>query len=207
LTQMMNCDRLFNILCLYGNVVRIKFLRSKTDAAMVQMSDNEAIEQIKENLDNVNIFDSNLRITLSKQPYLADKNETGTLPDGTPIFKDYKENRCNRFLDPTKIMPKAFPPHTIIHYYNAPPGYGEEDLNAAIEAAGAVLPDRIKVLGLKNGKNSSGLLQWVKQSDANDAMVLCNHMKLEQLPNYVLPGKRPNSYTLKFCFSQVPFIG
>ena len=35
--EMMNCDRLFNLVCLYGNVVRIKFLKSKDGAAMVQV--------------------------------------------------------------------------------------------------------------------------------------------------------------------------
>uniref|UniRef100_A0A2S2NCW6 Heterogeneous nuclear ribonucleoprotein L n=1 Tax=Schizaphis graminum TaxID=13262 RepID=A0A2S2NCW6_SCHGA len=35
-----NCNRLFNLFCLYGNVVKIKFLKSKEGCAMVQM-DNE----------------------------------------------------------------------------------------------------------------------------------------------------------------------
>ena len=35
--EMMNCERLFNLVCLYGNVVRIKFLKSKDGAAMVQV--------------------------------------------------------------------------------------------------------------------------------------------------------------------------
>jgi hypothetical protein len=33
----MNPDRVFNIFCLYGNVVRIKFLKSKQNACMVQV--------------------------------------------------------------------------------------------------------------------------------------------------------------------------
>ena len=39
--DMMNCDRLFNLVCLYGNVVRIKFLKSKDGAAMVQVRTRE----------------------------------------------------------------------------------------------------------------------------------------------------------------------
>ena len=35
--DMMNCERLFNLVCLYGNIVRIKFLKSKDGAAMVQV--------------------------------------------------------------------------------------------------------------------------------------------------------------------------
>ena len=33
----MSPDRVFNIFCLYGNVVRIKFLKSKQNACMVQV--------------------------------------------------------------------------------------------------------------------------------------------------------------------------
>ena len=33
----MNCAKLFNILCLYGNVLKIKFLKSKPNTAMVQV--------------------------------------------------------------------------------------------------------------------------------------------------------------------------
>ena len=35
--DMMNCERLFNLVCVYGNIVRIKFLKSKDGAAMVQV--------------------------------------------------------------------------------------------------------------------------------------------------------------------------
>jgi hypothetical protein len=33
----MNCQRLFNLLCVYGNVLKVKFLRSKNNTAMVQV--------------------------------------------------------------------------------------------------------------------------------------------------------------------------
>ncbi|VDN15622.1 unnamed protein product [Dibothriocephalus latus] len=41
----MNCDRLFNLFCLYGNVGRIKFLRSKEGSAMVQMHDVASVDR------------------------------------------------------------------------------------------------------------------------------------------------------------------
>lgn len=203
----MNCDRLFNLLCLYGNVVSIKFLKSKDDAAMVQMGDPAACQLVIEQLNDLSVFGNPLRVTHSKQMFLQEGNSAGVLKDGTPVYKDYKDNKCNRFLDSKTNPPKTYPPHTIIHYYNAPPGFNDDDMMNALLEAGAPAPDKVKVLGTKNGKNSSGLLQWVKQSDANDAMCLCNHQKLEEIPNMVMPGRRPNTYTLKFCFSNVPFIG
>lgn len=36
----MDEDKLFNLFSMYGNIVRIKFLRNKPDHALLQMSDN-----------------------------------------------------------------------------------------------------------------------------------------------------------------------
>jgi heterogeneous nuclear ribonucleoprotein L len=35
----LNANRIFNLFCLYGNVVRVKFLKTKEGCAMVQESD------------------------------------------------------------------------------------------------------------------------------------------------------------------------
>lgn len=207
LSTVMNCERLFNLVCLYGNVVRIKFLRTKSGSAMVQMSDSEGCSEVMNNLNEVSLFGDALRITHSKQSFLKIDSQVTDLPDGTPFVKDFSGSKCNRFLDPKGGALKRYKPHNIVHYYNAPPGFNEEDMKQAIGENGAVFPDVIKVLGSRNGKNSSGLIQWVKQSDANDAVCLCNHMKLEESSSSVIPGRRPNTFTLKLCFSSVPFIG
>jgi len=207
LSANMNCDRVFNLICLYGNVIRIKFLRSKSDAAMIQMGDPEGCEEMFNHLNGLSVFGKDLTVTRSKQPFLLEDRSSGELTDGSPAAKDYATNKCNRFLDPKGGALKRYPPHNIIHYYNAPPGFNDDDMKQAIETYGAVIPDVIKLLGTKSGKNSSGLMQWANQSDANDAMCLCNHMKLEELSSSIIPGKRPNSYTLKLCFSSVPAIG
>lgn len=206
LSSQMNCDRLFNLVCLYGNVVRIKYLRSKTDSAMVQMTDPESCMEVIRHLNDLCVFGNNLRVTHSKQAFVVPDGNNGELADGSPGSKDFVGNKCNRFIHADGGL-KRYAPHTIIHYYNAPPGFTAEDIRTAFEEHDAARPDMIKEIGTKNGKNSSGLLQWVKQSDANDAMVLCNHIKLEELASSVIPGKRPNTYTLKLCYSTVPFIG
>ncbi|PZC76458.1 hypothetical protein B5X24_HaOG204549 [Helicoverpa armigera] len=51
--QTVNADRLFNLCCLYGNVVRIKFLKTKEGTAMVQMGDGVSVERCVQNLNNV----------------------------------------------------------------------------------------------------------------------------------------------------------
>ena len=58
----MNCDRLFNLLCLYGNVERIKFLKTKEGAALVQMGDSVACERVVNNLHGAYAFDSRMQV-------------------------------------------------------------------------------------------------------------------------------------------------
>ena len=61
----MNCDRLFNLLCLYGNVERIKFLKTKEGAALVQMGDSVACERVVNNLHGAYAFDSRMQVFFS----------------------------------------------------------------------------------------------------------------------------------------------
>ena len=53
-----NTDRLFNLVCLYGNVARIKFLKTKEGTAMVQMGDSVAVERCVQHLNNIPIGSS-----------------------------------------------------------------------------------------------------------------------------------------------------
>ena len=69
---------------------------------------------------------------------------------GTRIIHVVQFLEYFRFLDPKGGALKRYPPNTILHYYNAPPGYNEDDLKQAIEEQGAVVPDVVKVLGSKS---------------------------------------------------------
>ncbi len=51
-----NCERLFNLLCLYGNVLRVKFLKSKEGGAMVQMNHCDNLRQHLKSLNSTFIF-------------------------------------------------------------------------------------------------------------------------------------------------------
>jgi hypothetical protein len=45
-----NCDRLFNLLCPYGNVNRIFFMKSKPSTAMVEMGSHEGLDNVVRHL-------------------------------------------------------------------------------------------------------------------------------------------------------------
>jgi heterogeneous nuclear ribonucleoprotein L len=94
-----NADKLFNLFCLYGNVTKVKFLKTKEGCAMIQMGDSIAVERCLQNLNNVTIGqDAKLQLGFSKQAFLSDVTNPFVLPDKTPSFKDFtgsKNNRCS----------------------------------------------------------------------------------------------------------------
>ena len=46
----MNCDRLFNLVCQYGNVSKIFFMKTKPGCAMIEMSDHEGAQRVISNI-------------------------------------------------------------------------------------------------------------------------------------------------------------
>ena len=45
-----NCDRLFNLVCQYGNVTKIFFMKTKPGCAMMEMSDHEGAQRVISNI-------------------------------------------------------------------------------------------------------------------------------------------------------------
>ena len=45
-----NCDRLFNLVCQYGNVSKIFFMKTKPGCAMIEMSDHEGAQRVVSNI-------------------------------------------------------------------------------------------------------------------------------------------------------------
>ncbi|XP_064484874.1 heterogeneous nuclear ribonucleoprotein L-like isoform X2 [Ornithodoros turicata] len=194
-SEKMNAERLFNLLCLYGNVVRVKFLKSKDGCAMVQMGDPLAVERAVGHLNNALFFGSKMQLGYSKQAFLNDVQQPFELSDGTPSFKDFMGNRNNRFTNPEAASKNRIqPPSRVLHFFNTPFGIGEEDLKKLFEEAGCPFPNTIKMFTSKTERSSSGLLEFESVSDAIEALIVCNHTPINN-PN----GKFP--YILKLCFS------
>jgi heterogeneous nuclear ribonucleoprotein L len=201
LTEKMNCQRVFNLFCLYGNVVRIKFLKSKEGAAMIQMGDQASCERAMKNLNNSFFFGSKMQLGYSKQAYLQDPPNPHDLPDGTPSFVDYMGNRNNRFTTPENAQKNRIqPPAKVLHFFNAPPGITEEQLNKVFTEAETKPPAKVKVFPSKSERSSTGLLEWDSKGDALEGLVLANH---SQIPN---PNSK-NPYVFKLCFSSAPILG
>ena len=193
--ERMNAARVFNLFCLYGNVVRIKFLKTKEGCAMVQMGDALAVERAVSNLNNTTFFGSKMQLGFSKQAFLADVANPYQLPDGTPSFQDFMGSKNNRFINPEMASKNRIqPPSKILHFFNTPPGLEAEDIEALFTNHGSPKPKCVKMFPSKTERSSSGLIEFESLADALEGLVICNHQPVAN-PN----GKFP--YIMKLCFS------
>lgn len=191
----MNCTRLFNLFCLYGNVVRIKFLKTKEGCAMVQMGDNLAVERCVSNLNNVTFFDSKMQLGFSKQAFLADVQQPYELHDSSHSFMDFMGNKNNRFINPEMASKNRIqPPSKILHFFNTPPGLEATDIESIFKKAGAPQPKCVKMFPSKTERSSSGLIEFDSIGHSLEALTLTNHVPVDN-PT----GKFP--YIMKLCFS------
>merc|ERR1712240_685923 len=116
-----NCQRLFNLLCLYGNVVKINFLKSKDGCAMVEFDDSIAVERACRNLNQTKVFGSRLRLEPSRKDRVEDIRKPFELPDGSDSFESFYRDRNNRFDTPERAAKnRIIPPTKILHFYNVP---------------------------------------------------------------------------------------
>ena len=176
-----NCDKLFNLFCLYGNVSKVKFLKTKEGCAMIQMGDSIAVERCLQNLNNVTIGDdAKLQLGFSKQAFLSDVTNPYALPDKSPSFKDFSGNKNNRFLNPAMANKNRIqPPSKIVHFFNTPPDLTEETVNQVFVEHGIDSPVTIKLFPLKSERSSSGLIEFGSIGSAVAAIMECNHTAIE----------------------------
>ena len=65
----------------------------------------------------------------SRHSYIADYSQGGTLPDGSPCWKDFSQSRNNRFLTAEGTSKnRIVAPGKILHFYNGPPDSSDESV-------------------------------------------------------------------------------
>uniref|UniRef100_UPI00358FB6CB heterogeneous nuclear ribonucleoprotein L-like isoform X2 n=1 Tax=Myxine glutinosa TaxID=7769 RepID=UPI00358FB6CB len=188
----MNCDRLFNLLCLYGNIEKIKFLKSKPGAAMIQMADAAAVDRAVTHLNTAQLFDKKLNLAVSKQPEIM-AGVAYELEDGTNSFKDFHGCRNNRFSSPEQAAKnRILPPSSVLHFYNAPPDFTEDSFNQICDEFDLEKPTSFRLF---SGERSvSGLTEWASKTLATEALAVLNHYQMKSTGG-------PHTFTLKLCFS------
>uniref|UniRef100_A0A4W4GAJ2 RRM domain-containing protein n=1 Tax=Electrophorus electricus TaxID=8005 RepID=A0A4W4GAJ2_ELEEL len=193
-----NADKVFNIFCLYGNVERVKFMKSKPGAAMVEMGDCYAVDRAICHLNNHFLFNQKLNVCVSKQQAIM-PGQSYELEDGSSSFKDFHGSRNNRFTSPEQAAKNRIQhPSNVLHFFNAAPEASVEIFSEICDELGVKSPSNVKLFAAKGGasseKSSSGLLEWESVNDAMEALAMMNHYQMKN-PN------GPYPYTLKLCFS------
>uniref|UniRef100_A0A8C7P809 RRM domain-containing protein n=1 Tax=Oncorhynchus mykiss TaxID=8022 RepID=A0A8C7P809_ONCMY len=189
-----NADRVFNVFCLYGNVERVKFMKSKPGAAMVEMGDCYAVDRAISHLNNNFLFEQKLNVCVSKQQAIM-PGQSYELEDGSSSFKDFHGSRNNRFTSPEQAAKNRIQhPSNVLHFFNGQPDISVEVFNGVCEELGVKNPSNIKLFTGKSERSSSGLLEWESINDAMEALAMMNHYQMKN-------PSGPYPYTLKLCFS------
>lgn len=190
-----NCERLFNLVCLYANPIKVKFVMNKPGMAMVQVSDPAAASTTLHHLTGVPVFGKALECGLSKHDYVAPSRSAGPLADGTPSMLDCPASRNHRFRSGVYQKNRLCPPSTVLHFFNVPKATPHENFLEMFRSRGAPTP--ISIFSFPDdGKGKStdrGLMEFESIAHATEALVLCNHAELNT------PDQRV--YTTKFSFS------
>uniref|UniRef100_A0A8C2DY64 Heterogeneous nuclear ribonucleoprotein L n=1 Tax=Cyprinus carpio TaxID=7962 RepID=A0A8C2DY64_CYPCA len=188
-----NADRVFNIFCLYGNVERVKFMKSKPGAAMVEMGDCYAVDRAISHLNN-NISRQLKLNFVSKQQAIM-PGQSYQLEDGSCSFKDFHGNRNNRFTTAEQAAKNRIQqPSNVLHFFNGQPDCTVEAFNQICDELEIKTPVSVKLFTGKSERSSSGLLEWESVNDAMEALAMMNHYQMKN-------PSGPYPYTLKLCFS------
>ncbi|XP_041645466.1 heterogeneous nuclear ribonucleoprotein L-like [Cheilinus undulatus] len=191
----MNCTRIFNLFCLYGNIEKVKFMKSVPGTALVEMGDEYAVDRAITHLNSIKVFGKRLNVCVSKQ-HAVIPSQVFELEDGSSSYKDFAMTRNNRFSSAGQASKNIIqPPSAVLHYYNVPPCVSQDHLLRLCTENDVPGFVKFKMFDAKpSSKTISGLLEFDSKTEAVEVLTVLNHYQI-RIPN----GSNP--YTLKLCFS------
>eukprot|EP00094_Tigriopus_californicus_P013029 TCALIF_12598-PA protein Name:"Similar to HNRNPLL Heterogeneous nuclear ribonucleoprotein L-like (Homo sapiens)" AED:0.07 eAED:0.09 QI:0/0/0.5/1/0/0/2/693/392 len=203
--DMMSPERIFNLFCVYGDVLRVRFTKAKGDMALVEMSSEAQAMNVIEHLDHSFVFRRALRIRLSHQLLVLEplSCEKAIMANGFPCFQDFSNSSKHRFSSPSKSMKNMIvPPSRLLHAFNLPLDFDTNQDLIAIFASrrGVPEPNKAKMNFPKERAHArSGFVEFRSTAAAVEALILCNHAVLgERTSNN---NNNNNVRVLKLCFS------
>uniref|UniRef100_A0AAR2KPZ2 Heteroous nuclear ribonucleoprotein L like n=1 Tax=Pygocentrus nattereri TaxID=42514 RepID=A0AAR2KPZ2_PYGNA len=190
----MNCTRIFNLFCLYGNIEKVKFMKSVPGTALVEMGDEYAVDRAITHLNSIKVFSKRLNVCVSKQ-HAVIPSQVFELEDGSSSYKDFAMTRNNRFTSAGQASKNIIqPPSCVLHFYNVPPCITEDDLLRLCTEHDVPGFIKFKMFDAKpSSKTISGLLEFDSKTHAVEALTVLNHYQIRipsephLLLSYVLP--------------------
>uniref|UniRef100_A0A8C2JG49 Heterogeneous nuclear ribonucleoprotein L like n=1 Tax=Cyprinus carpio TaxID=7962 RepID=A0A8C2JG49_CYPCA len=182
----MNCTRIFNLFCLYGNIEKVKRLKRVPCSSLIGWP---PVVTVTCSLSCVCVC------SVSKQ-HAVIPSQVFELEDGSSSYKDFAMTRNNRFTSAGQASKNIIqPPSCVLHFYNVPPCISEDDLQRLCTEHDVPGFIKYKVFDAKpSSKTISGLLEFDSKTHAVEVLTVLNHYQI-RIPN----GSNP--YTLKLCFS------
>ncbi|VDM61281.1 unnamed protein product [Angiostrongylus costaricensis] len=174
--EKLNCEMLFNLLCQYGNVLRIRFMATKRDTVMAELGTPMAVTNVLKYLQGITLFGLTLQMKPSIQNSVRDVHEPFSLPDGSPSFRDYSMSALQRFSTPdAAARNRLIYPTKILHWYNAPVNMDEDKVRQLFSERNAPEPKSVTVFVGRSERSSSGTVEMETIESANEALALVNH--------------------------------
>jgi len=198
LTDTINCQHIFNLFCLYGNVLKVKFMKSKEGCCMVEFNHPDAVTKACK-LTGIELQGSQMTIRPSKSLFVGEpKGESFVLADGSPGFEDFSRNKFNRFSNPEKAAKnRPQEPRSTLHFFNSPPDITEDSIRDLIDKESPAGCEILKVLMFPRkemSKSCSGLIQFETSGQAITVMAFVNHLTMDS-------EESEYPYHIKFCFA------
>ncbi|CAB1312797.1 unnamed protein product, partial [Coregonus sp. 'balchen'] len=175
----MNCTRIFNLFCLYGNIEKVKFMKSVPGTALVEMGDEYAVDRAITHLNSIKVFGKRLNVCVSKQ-HAVIPSQVFELEDGSSSYKDFAMTRNNRFTSQGQASKNIIqPPSCVLHYYNVPPCISEDQLLRLCSEHDVPGFTKFKMFDAKpSSKTISGLLEFDSKTHAVEVLTVLNHYQI-----------------------------
>uniref|UniRef100_A0A3P8YQ82 RRM domain-containing protein n=1 Tax=Esox lucius TaxID=8010 RepID=A0A3P8YQ82_ESOLU len=183
----MNCTRIFNLFCLYGNIEKVKFMKSVPGTALVEMGDEYAVDRAITHLNSIKVFSKRLNVCVSKQ-HAVIPSQVFELEDGSSSYKDFAMTRNNRFSSVGQASKNIIqPPAAVLHFYNVPPCITENELQRLCTEHDVPGFIKFKVFDAKpSSKTISGLLEFDNKTHAVEVLTVLNHHQIRIPSEYIL---------------------
>lgn len=134
--DVVNCEDLFILFGVYGDVLRVKILFNKKDTALVQFADAEMAANALANLTSVPLHGQEMRVSRSKHTTINMPNADN---EGNGFTKDYSNSPLHRFKNRgSKNWQNIFKPISTLHLSNIPETSTEDDIKAIFAEHGTV---------------------------------------------------------------------
>lgn len=178
LHENINAQALFNLLGMFGDVIKVKFDMTRKGCALVQMSDALGAERAAGRLNNLNVYGNKIQLTPTLLPYLTEDKEPATLADGSPSFVNFMGSVNNRYTRRAAMRRDELQPASqSLYFYNAPCWMEKEELLSVLQLRGCPVPLSISMTQEKSQRCKTGILEFESVSAAVEAVIVANNTK------------------------------